>query len=84
MKYLVLLYLRVPSTEEEWLSSVENFESRWQYPNAIGAAYGKHVVIQKPSLPSPRYLPGGVQSIPFVFIGDDAFASKPNMMRLYL
>ena len=47
VKYLVLLYLRVPSAEEEWLSTAEKFESRWQYPNAIGAVDGKHVVIQK-------------------------------------
>ena len=44
MKYLVPLYLKVRSTEEEWLLIAEKFETRWQYPNAIGAIDGKHVV----------------------------------------
>ena len=35
VKYLVPLYLKVPSTKEEWLSTTEKLETRWQYPNAI-------------------------------------------------
>ena len=50
VKYLVQPYLKVLSAEEEWLSIAEKFETRWQYPNAIGAIDGKHVVIRKPSL----------------------------------
>ena len=50
VKYLVPLYLKVPSTEEEWLSIAEKFQTRLQYPNAIGTINGKHVVIRKPSL----------------------------------
>ena len=34
VKYLVPLYLKVPSTEEEWLSIAEKFETGWQYPNS--------------------------------------------------
>ena len=34
-------------------------------------------------LPSPRCLPERVQSILFVLIGDDAFALKPNIKKLY-
>ena len=49
VKYLVPLYLKVPSSEEEWLTIADKFQSRWQYPNAIGAIDGKHVVIRKPS-----------------------------------
>ena len=55
LKYLVPLYLKVPSTEEEWLSIAEKFETRWQYPNAIGSIDGKHVVIQKPSHGGSHY-----------------------------
>ena len=139
VKYLVPL---VPSSEEEWVTIADKFESRWQYPNAIGAIDGKHVVIRKPShvgshyynykhshsiilmaiagpsyeclyadvgangrvndggvwnkcgfsnaiennqlsLPTLRCLPGGVQNIPFVLIGDDAFALKKHMMKSY-
>ena len=42
IKYLVPLYLKVLSTEEEWLSIAVKFETRWQYPNEIGAINGKH------------------------------------------
>ena len=34
-------------------------------------------------MPTPRCLPGGVQNIPFVLIGDDAFALKKHMMKPY-
>ena len=46
--------------------------------------FSKALENNKLSLPSPRYLPGGIQSIPFVLIGDDAFDLKPNMVKLYL
>ena len=36
----------------------------------------------KLSLPSARCLTGGVKSIPFVLIGDDAFILKPKMRNL--
>ena len=39
MKYLVPLYLKVPSTEDKWLSTY------WQYPNTIQVINGKHKVI---------------------------------------
>ena len=55
VKYLVPLYLKVPSTEEECLSIVEKFETRWQYPNATGAIDGKHVVIRKSSYGGLHY-----------------------------
>ena len=37
---------------------------------------------QQAFLPIPRCLTGGVQSIPFVLIRDDAFTLKPKMMKL--
>ena len=49
MKYLVPLYLNVPSTEEEWLSIAKKFGTFWQYPKTIGAIDRKHVVIRKSS-----------------------------------
>ena len=55
VKYLVPLYLKVPSSEEEWLTIADKFQSRWQYPNAIGAIDGKHVVIRKPSHDGSHY-----------------------------
>eukprot|EP00112_Aurelia_sp_Birch-Aquarium-sp1_P020473 Seg529.1 transcript_id=Seg529.1/GoldUCD/mRNA.D3Y31 product="Protein ALP1-like" protein_id=Seg529.1/GoldUCD/D3Y31 len=34
-------------------------------------------------LPEPKSLPLGVQEVPFVFVGDDAFALKPYLMKPY-
>ena len=42
------IYLKVPSSPEEWLTVAEKFESRWQFPNCIGAMDGKHIVMQPP------------------------------------
>ena len=55
VKYLVPLYLKVPSTEAEWLSIAEKLETRWQYPNAIGTIDGKPVLIRKPSHGGSHY-----------------------------
>ena len=55
VKYLVPLYLKVPSTEEEWLSIADKFETCQQYPKVIGAIDGKHVVIRKPSHGGSHY-----------------------------
>ena len=42
------IYLKVPSSPEEWLTVAEKFESRWQFPNCIGAIDGKHIAMQPP------------------------------------
>ena len=136
------IYLKVPSSPEEWLTVAEKFESRWQFPNCIGAMDGKHTVMQPPgnsgsyyynykhtnsiilmavagpnyeclyydigtngrvneggvwnkcglakaleegkmNLPLPCCLPGGNEQVPYVLIGDDAFALKPYLMKPY-
>ena len=40
------IYLKVPSSREEWLTVAKKFESRWQFPNCIGAIDGKHIAMQ--------------------------------------
>ena len=136
------IYLKVPSSPEEWLTVAEKFESRWQFPNCIGAMDGKHIVMQPPgnsgsyyynykhtnsiilmavagpnyeclyydigtngrvneggvwnkcglakaleegkmNFPLPCCLPGGNEQVPYVLIGDDAFALKPYLMKPY-
>ena len=35
-------HFKLPSTREEWLKLAENAEKKCQFPNAFGAAKGKH------------------------------------------
>ena len=42
------LYLKVPSSAEEWLEIAEKFSERWEFPNCLGAIDGKHIVMQPP------------------------------------
>ena len=41
-------YLKTPNTEEEWLSLARAFETRWNFPNGIGATDGKRIILQQP------------------------------------
>ena len=41
-------HFKCPTTPEEWLSIAQLFEDRWQMPNCIGAADGKHIQILHP------------------------------------
>eukprot|EP00112_Aurelia_sp_Birch-Aquarium-sp1_P010844 Seg230.5 transcript_id=Seg230.5/GoldUCD/mRNA.D3Y31 product="Protein ALP1-like" protein_id=Seg230.5/GoldUCD/D3Y31 len=49
------VYLKVPSTEEEWLAIAKKFYERWQFPNCIGAIDGKHIVMQPPGDAGSKY-----------------------------
>lgn len=40
--------LQVPSTESDCEQIAKKFEESWNFPNCIGAAYGKHVVMNAP------------------------------------
>nr|CAI5845516.1 unnamed protein product [Callosobruchus analis] len=39
-------YVKVPSTEAEWLKIAKEFDNQWNFPHCIGALDGKHVQIQ--------------------------------------
>ena len=139
VKRMAAEFIKVPSSDEEWLQISKKFEERWNFPQALGAIDGKHVKIQKPKncgsfyynykhshsiilmaiagpeyeclyadvgsngrvndsgvwnktsllqgiengtvkLPKDRKLPNG-KDVPFVFLGDDAFALKKYMMK---
>ena len=41
-------YLDCPSNISEWKSVAQEFESKLNFPHAVGALDGKHVVMQAP------------------------------------
>ena len=45
---MVPLFVKIPSSEKEWLEISKKFETRWNFPHALGAIDGKHVTIRKP------------------------------------
>ena len=142
INHLGNLCLKTPSTNEKWMSVAREFHKKWQFPIAVGAIDGKHIVIIPPpnsgsnyysykhtnstvllaiagpnyeclfadvgtnrrmndsgiwnksslrraienreiGLPEPRALPYRLEKIPFVILGDDAFALKNYKMKLY-
>ena len=141
-KIMVPVFIKTPSTEQEWLEVAKKFNERWNFPHALGAVDGKHIIIQKPldggsmyfnykrsnsvvllAIAGPDYEclygdigtngranDGGVWNtsgiakriengdahlpkddklhknsvvMPYVFLGDDAFALKRYMMKPY-
>ena len=42
------LYLKTPSTADEWGIIAKKCNERWDFPNCLGAIDGKHVVMQPP------------------------------------
>ena len=41
-------YLIIPQRKEDWKCIAEKTQERWQFPNCIGAADGKHISILRP------------------------------------
>ncbi|KAE9523848.1 hypothetical protein AGLY_015736, partial [Aphis glycines] len=41
-------FIKIPTTENEWMETAKQFENKWQFNNCIGAMDGKHVLINKP------------------------------------
>ena len=42
-------YLTAPRTKEHWKKIAREFETKWNFPHALGAIDGKHVVMQAPA-----------------------------------
>ena len=41
-------YLKVPSSEQEWIQIAKQFKEKWNFPNCLGAIDGKHITLQPP------------------------------------
>ena len=39
----------MPQAEDEWRVIAENFETKWNFPQCIGALDGKHITMKAPS-----------------------------------
>ena len=48
-------YIKVPSTSEAWKKIAYDFETRWNFSNAIGAIDGKHVLMFAPAVQSSSF-----------------------------
>ena len=48
VRYLGKEHIKTPSNLEEWLKISEAFQSRWNFPNCLGAIDGKHIQIRPP------------------------------------
>ncbi|XP_035917750.1 uncharacterized protein LOC118515150 [Anopheles stephensi] len=42
-------YVKLPSTNEQWLVVSKRFEQRWNFPHAIAAIDGKHINTRAPA-----------------------------------
>ena len=45
----------MPTTKEEWKHYAKRTAERWQFPNCIGAADGKHIAIKHPKDSGSEY-----------------------------
>lgn len=133
---------QTPGNQDEWKEIAKEFETRWNFPNCLGAVDGKHVKISPPpasgsffynykkfnsvvlmacananyefiwcevgtngrisdggvlkntkfyeglisgtlNIPPPEPVQGSPMDLPYVFIGDEAFALRTDFMKPY-
>lgn len=48
-------YMSVPSSHSQWLRLGDEFESKWQFPHAVGAIDGKHINVKAPPNTGSEY-----------------------------
>jgi len=46
---------QIPEAEQEWLSVANQYQALWNFPHAVGAIDGKHVVLQCPRNSASEY-----------------------------
>ena len=47
--------LQIPKTEQEWLAVAKQYQALWNFPHAVGAIDGKHVVLHCPRNSASEY-----------------------------
>ena len=64
-------FMTAPTTEEGWRKVADDFENRWNFPHAVGAIDGKHVVMYAPArAASANYNYKGTHSIVLLGVCD--------------
>lgn len=48
-------WVKIPTSEKEWLEIAEEFQEKWVFPYAIAAMDGKYVMIQAPGNSGTEY-----------------------------
>ena len=49
------MYMKPPSTENEWRYIADDFQHMWDLPHCIGATDGKHIGIDTPKKSGSNY-----------------------------
>ena len=49
------VYVKMPSSIEDWKSIADNYEQEWNFPNVLGAVDGKHIAIECPKFGGSLY-----------------------------
>lgn len=49
------IYLKPPTTQEDWKKIANDFFAEWDFPNCLGALDGKHVAIECPGHSGSEY-----------------------------
>ena len=58
----------MPETKEEWLYYARKTGERWQFPNCIGAADGKHISVLHPFGSGSAYYKGYFSIVLLAFV----------------